>query len=69
MTEQELDQTYTAICRALGDVGPQQAERFLAMLCMALVVRCEKADELLPLIDSLRHRCGDAPATPAASKS
>lgn len=62
MSEQELDVAYTALCRALGEVGPAQAERFLAMLSLALLVRCDGADEVLPLIESVKARCGDAPA-------
>jgi hypothetical protein len=61
VSESELDQAYTAICRALGEVGPQNAQRFLAMLSMALVVRCERADEVLALVASVRERCGDGP--------
>ncbi|TFZ07165.1 hypothetical protein EZ313_11285 [Ramlibacter henchirensis] len=59
MNEQELDVAYTALCHALGDVGPAQAERFLAMLCMGLLVRCERTQEVLPLIESVRDRCRD----------
>jgi len=62
VSEQELDQAYTAICRALGEVGPENAQRFLAMLSMALVVRCERADEVMPLIASVRESCADAPS-------
>lgn len=70
MTEQELDVAYTALCRALGEVGPGQAERFLAMLAMGLLVRCERADEVLPLIDSVRESLSPAGRTsspPAAA--
>lgn len=63
MTEQDLDVAYTALCRALGEVGPEQAQRFLAMLTMALVVRCERADEVLPLIDSVRGSLSPAGRT------
>jgi len=62
MTEQELDLAYTALCRALGEVGPEQSERFLAMLAMGLIVRCERADEVLPLIDSVRESLLLSPA-------
>jgi hypothetical protein len=61
VNEQELDVAYTALCRALGDVGPAQAERFLAMLCMGLLVRCERAQDVLPLIESVRRNCQDEP--------
>ena len=63
MTEQDLDLAYTALCRALGEVGPEQAERFLAMLAMALLVRCDGADEVLPLIDSVRGSLSPAGRT------
>jgi hypothetical protein len=56
MTDQDLDGAYTAVCNALADVGPQHAERFLSMLCLALLVRIESADEVLPVIESVRQR-------------
>lgn len=59
MTEQELDVAYTALCRALGEVGPANAERFLAMMCLGLMVRSECAGDVLPLIESVRGRCAD----------
>lgn len=67
MSEQELDVAYTALCRALGDVGPEQAERFLAMLAMGLLVRFERADEVLPLIASVREQCAGG-TTPETSR-
>ncbi|KQT09321.1 hypothetical protein [Ramlibacter sp. Leaf400] len=59
MTEQELDVAYTALCRALGEAGPANAERFLAMMCLGLMVRCEQPQEVLALIESVRGRCAD----------
>ncbi|HZY18752.1 MAG TPA: hypothetical protein VFE82_09730 [Ramlibacter sp.] len=59
MNDQDLDLAYTAVCKALGEVGQPQAERFLAMLCMALLVRCERAEDVLPVIESVRRRCRD----------
>ena len=67
MSEQELDVAYTALCRALGEVGAANAERFLAMVCLGLMVRCERADEVMALIESVRGRCGeDVPSGVAA---
>ena len=37
MTDAELDRTYTALCLALGDVGPERSELLLAMVaCVEL---------------------------------
>ena len=59
MTPEDLDTTYTALCNALAQAGPEQAERFLAMLCLALLVEFDDAGQVLPLIESVRQRCGD----------
>lgn len=59
MNDQDLDAAYTAICHALGEVGQENAERFLAMLCLGLMARCESAAEVLPLIELARLRAAD----------
>jgi hypothetical protein len=56
MTDPDLDAAYTAVCHALAQAGPQHAERFLAMLCLSLLVRFDSADEVLPVIESVRAR-------------
>ena len=60
MKNEELDAAYTAVCNALADVGEPQAQRFLAMLCLGLLVRIERAEDVLPLIDQVRQRCTDS---------
>ena len=59
MNEQDLDIAYTAVCRALGEVGPAHAERFLAMLCLGLLVRSDDAQAVLALVESVKARCAD----------
>jgi hypothetical protein len=56
MTDQDLDLAYTAVCNALAAAGPQRSERLLAMLCLALLVRIDCAEDVLPLIESVRQR-------------
>jgi hypothetical protein len=59
MTDQELDAAYTAVCRALGEVGEANAQRFLAMLSLALIARCGDGQEVLAVVEQVRARCGD----------
>lgn len=56
MTDTDLDQAYTALCRALGDVGPQRSELLLSMVCLALMARSEEAGPVLELIERSRQR-------------
>jgi hypothetical protein len=65
MTDSELDTSYTALCRALAEVGPTQAPLFLSMVCLSLMSRCEAATDVLPLIENARARC-DPPASRGA---
>jgi hypothetical protein len=57
MTDTDLDATYTALCRALAEVGPAQAPLFLSMVCLSLVSRCEAATDVLPLIENALEQC------------
>jgi hypothetical protein len=50
MTDTDLDQSYSAVCEALTQVGEPRAPMFLAMLCLSLMSRFERADQVLPLI-------------------
>lgn len=50
MTDSDLDQTYSAVCEALAQVGETRAPLFLSMLCLSLMSRFERADEVLPLV-------------------
>ncbi|HYF20357.1 MAG TPA: hypothetical protein VEA40_21005 [Ramlibacter sp.] len=56
MNDADLDGVYTALCHAMADVGEAHAQRFLAMLCLALLVRQEEPDEMLRLIDQVKAR-------------
>jgi hypothetical protein len=57
MSDVELDRSYTALCRALGEVGPQRSELLLAMVALALIARCGDADEVLQVVERARERC------------
>jgi hypothetical protein len=57
MTEADLDRSYTALCRALGEVGPQRSEMLLAMVALALIARQESAGDILALVERSRERC------------
>jgi hypothetical protein len=56
MNEAELDRAYTALCRALGEVGPERSELLLSMVCLALVARSEEAGPVLELIARSQQR-------------
>jgi hypothetical protein len=66
MTDADLDQTYTALCRALGEVGPARAELMLSMVSLALIARSAAAADVLPVIERARDRCLEGPQGPAA---
>ena len=57
MTEAELDRTYTSLCRALGDVGPERSELLLAMVALALMAQAGDADQVEKLVTKARDRC------------
>jgi hypothetical protein len=67
MTDDDLDRSYSALCQALAEVGEGKAELFLSMVCLSLMARYERADDVLMLIDNVRAQCaaeveaGDAP--------
>ena len=63
MTDAELDRSYTALCQALGEVGPEHSELLLAMVALALIARSEHADEILALVARSRERCLEEPAS------
>lgn len=72
MTDADLDRSYTALCRALGDVGEGRADLLLAMVSLALMARCGSADEVLPLIARARAQLmteGSAPPDQASSEA
>ncbi len=57
MTDDDLDRSYSALCQALAGVGESQAELFLSMVCLSLMARYERADDVLTLIDHVRAQC------------
>jgi hypothetical protein len=56
MTDAELDRSYTALCRALGEVGPGRSELLLAMVALGLMARAPSADEVLAVVERSRER-------------
>lgn len=61
MTDTDLDQSYSALCEALAQVGEARAPMFLSMLCLSLMSRFERADEVLPLMaNALAQSDGEA---------
>jgi hypothetical protein len=57
MTDQELDQSYTALCNALASVGEAQSQSFLAMLSLSLIAHSPSAAQVLPLIAQAQNQC------------
>ena len=57
MTDHDLDQSYTALCTALNQVGSAQAPLFLSMLCLSLMARSDSATQVLPLIAQAQSKC------------
>ncbi len=57
MNDQELDQTYTALCHALASVGEAQSQSFLSMLCLSLIAHSTSAADVLPLIKQAVELC------------
>lgn len=50
MTDHDLDQSYTALSKALARVGEDKAALFLATLSLVLLARETDAAAVLPLI-------------------
>jgi hypothetical protein len=57
LTDNELDQSYSALRDALADVGEDKAELFLTMVCLALMARYERISDVLPLIANVQAQC------------
>jgi hypothetical protein len=57
MTDTDLDLSYTALCRALGAVGPERSELLLAMVALALMARAPDAAQVLDIVARSRDRC------------
>jgi hypothetical protein len=59
MNDADLDQSYSAVCEALAQVGEARAPLFLAMLCLSMVSRFERADQVLPLVANALAQCDE----------
>ena len=57
MNDTDLDQGYTALCHALGEVGPQRSELLLAMVALGLMARIPQAQEVLDIVARARESC------------
>lgn len=57
MTDDDLDRCYSALCQALASVGEGKAELFLSMVCLSLMARYERADDVQTLIDHVHAQC------------
>lgn len=57
MTDDDLDRSYSALCQSLATVGEKNAELFLSMVCLSLMARYERADDVLPLIANVQAQC------------
>lgn len=57
MTDDDLDRSYSALCQALASVGESRAELFLSMVCLSLMARYERAQDVLTLIDHVHAQC------------
>lgn len=57
MTDKDLDRCYSALCASLAGVEPDQAQLFLSMICLSLMARYERADDVLLLIANVHAQC------------
>jgi hypothetical protein len=57
MTDDDLDRSYSALCESLASVGERNAELFLSMVCLSLMARYERAEDVLALIDNVHAQC------------
>ena len=57
MKPEDLDASYTALCLALGKVGQDNANLFLAMLSLSLISQSDAPDKVLQMIAEARSQC------------
>jgi hypothetical protein len=62
MTDSDLDRCYSALCEALAQAGEARAPLMLSMVSLALMARCESADDVLPLVKRARAQLADEAA-------
>jgi hypothetical protein len=57
MNDDDLDRCYSALCESIAAVGEGQAQLFLSMVCLSLMARYERADDVLALIGNVQAQC------------
>jgi hypothetical protein len=57
MNADNLDTSYTALCKALGEVGQDNASLFLAMVSLSLMSQSNAPDAVLKMIAEARSHC------------
>jgi hypothetical protein len=57
MNDDDLDRSYSALCESLAIVGEKKAQLFLSMVCLSLMARYERAEDVLPLIANVQAQC------------
>lgn len=57
MNDTDLDRCYTALCTSMAELGPARTELFLSMVCLSLMARYERADDVLSLIGNVAAQC------------
>jgi hypothetical protein len=57
MNDDDLDRSYSALCASLACVGEEKAQLFLSMMCLSLMARYERAEDVLPLIANVQAQC------------
>jgi hypothetical protein len=65
MNDDDLDRSYSALCESLACVGEEKAQLFLSMVCLSLMVRYERAEDVLPLIANVQAQCAAEASGPA----
>ena len=54
MNPEDLDTSYTALCKALADVGQDKAALFLAMVSLSLMSQSDAPNAVLQMIAEAR---------------
>ena len=62
MHAEDLDRSYTALCKALERVGEERSELLLAMVSLALIARQGSAEEVLPIIQRAADNIAAGPS-------
>lgn len=62
MKPDDLDTSYTALCKALGEVGQENTALFLAMVSLSLMSQSNAPNAVLQMIAEARSQCLPQPA-------